>query len=87
MLCGAERRGGERSGATGWRAGHTCRVQAAWPSTAARRRPLSLQGDCLDGAAELIVKQFKQIRKVDVFFIDGKKKTAYFGESEVVEDA
>ncbi|KAL4452457.1 hypothetical protein ABPG75_008119 [Micractinium tetrahymenae] len=43
---------------------------------------IDVQGDFLDQAAELIVKQFKEVKKGDVFYIDSKKKTPYFGEEE-----
>lgn len=36
------------------------------------------QGDCLEGVAELIVKQYKEVKKADVFYIDNKKKVPYF---------
>ena len=37
-----------------------------------------LQGDFLDQAAELIVKQYKEVQKGDVFYIDAKKKQRFF---------
>jgi hypothetical protein len=42
----------------------------------------SLQGDFLDQAAELIVKQFKEVGKGDVYVIESKKKQRYFDEED-----
>lgn len=44
--------------------------------------PPAPQGDFLDQAAELIIKQFKEVKKGDVFYIESKKKTPYFDEEE-----
>lgn len=44
--------------------------------------PPRLQGDFLDQAAELIIKQFKEVKKGDVYYIESKKKTPYFDEEE-----
>lgn len=43
---------------------------------------LPLQGDCLDQAAELIIKQFKDVKKADIYYIESKKKTPYFDEED-----
>jgi hypothetical protein len=42
-----------------------------------------MQGDFLDQAVELIMKQYSsQVKRGDIFFIDSKKKQAYFEEDE-----
>lgn len=43
---------------------------------------IDVQGDFLDQAAELIIKQFKEVKKGDVYYIESKKKTPYFDEEE-----
>ena len=40
----------------------------------------NVQGDCLDGAAELIVKQYKEVKRSDIYYIESKKKERYFGD-------
>lgn len=40
------------------------------------------QGDFLDQAAELIVKQWKEVKKSDVYYIDSKKKVPYWPDAE-----
>lgn len=45
------------------------------------------QGDFLDQAAELIVKQWKEVKKSDVFYIDSKKKVPYWPEAAEEEAA
>lgn len=42
------------------------------------KEQIDVQGDVLDQMAELIVKQFKQINKSDVFYMEGKKRERYF---------
>ena len=62
-----------------WRGCRCSRCQAACPSAyppAAR-----LQGDCLDGAAELIVKQYKEVKRSDIYYIESKKKERYFEDA------
>lgn len=46
-----------------------------------------LQGDFLDQAAELIVKQWKEVKKSDVFYIDSKKKVPYWPDAAEEEAA
>lgn len=41
-----------------------------------------LQGDCLEGAAELIVKQWKEVKRSDVFYMDQKKKVPYWPDAD-----
>lgn len=41
---------------------------------------IDVQGDFLDQAIELILKQYKDIKKRDIYYIDGKKKEPYFDE-------
>ena len=43
--------------------------------------PGGLQGDCLDGAAELIVKQYKDVKRSDIYYIESKKKERYFEDA------
>ena len=43
---------------------------------------IDVQGDFLDQAAELILKQFKEVKRLDVYFLDGKTKTRYFDDEE-----
>ena len=43
--------------------------------------PACLQGDCLDGAAELIVKQYKEVKRSDIYYIESKKKERYFEDA------
>jgi density-regulated protein len=47
------------------------------------KEQIDIQGDCLDGVAELIVKQFKEVKKADVYYIESKKKERYFGDDVV----
>ena len=44
------------------------------------------QGDCLDPAVELILKQFKTIKKSNIAMIEGKKKVPYFDDEDDEED-
>jgi density-regulated protein DRP1 len=48
---------------------------------------IDCQGDFLDQAAELIVKQWKEVKKSDVFYIDSKKKVPYWPEAAEEEAA
>ena len=41
---------------------------------------IDVQGDFLDQAAELILKQFKEVQRENVYYVDGKKKERYFTE-------
>lgn len=44
-----------------------------------------MQGDCLEQAAELIVKQYKdKVAKSDIYVMESKKKERYFDDDEVV---
>jgi density-regulated protein DRP1 len=43
---------------------------------------IDVQGDFLDQAVELILKQFKEVGKPNIFYLDGKKKEPYFPEDE-----
>ena len=52
---------------------------------ASGKEQIDIQGDCLDGLAELIIKQYGKangIEKKDIFFMDGKTKAAYFDEDD-----
>lgn len=42
------------------------------------KEQIDCQGDFLDQAAELILKQFKEVKREDVYYIEGKKKERYF---------
>lgn len=55
---------------------------ASVTKTADGKEQIDCQGDFLDQAAELILKQFKQVQKADVYFIEGKKKERYFDDDE-----
>jgi hypothetical protein len=39
-----------------------------------------VQGDFLDQAVEVILKQFKEVKKSDIYYIADKKKQPYFDE-------
>lgn len=41
-------------------------------------KAFDLQGDFLDQAVDVILKQFKQIKKSDIFCVVDKKKVPYF---------
>ncbi|KAL4853089.1 Translation machinery-associated protein 22 [Chlorella vulgaris] len=46
---------------------------------------IDVQGDCLEQAAELIIKQYKdKVAKSDIYVIESKKKERYFDDDEVV---
>lgn len=46
---------------------------------------IDVQGDCLEQAAELIVKQYKdKVAKSDIYVMESKKKERYFDDDEVV---
>lgn len=56
-----------------------------WPTAPAPPLPppaQTPQGDFLDQAAELIVKQWKEVKKSDVYYIDSKKKVPYWPDAE-----
>jgi hypothetical protein len=57
--------------------------QAACPSAfvCLAPPPACPQGDCLDGAAELIVKQYKEVKRSDIYYIESKKKERYFEDA------
>ena len=55
---------------------------ASVTKTADGKEQIDCQGDFLDQAAELILKQFKSVQKSDVYFIEGKKKERYFDDDE-----
>lgn len=62
-----------------------CRLRSLPLNTSLLTAPrpyAALQGDCLEGAAELIVKQWKEVKKADVYYIDNKKKAAYWPDAE-----
>jgi density-regulated protein len=44
------------------------------------KEQIDVQGDVLDQMAELIVKQFKEVKRGDVYYIEGKKKERYFSD-------
>lgn len=44
------------------------------------KEQIDCQGDFLDQAVELILKQYKDIKKSDIYFIESKKKVPYFPE-------
>lgn len=47
------------------------------------KEQIDIQGDCLDGCAELIIKLYGKengIDKKDIYYIDNKQKLAYFDE-------
>ena len=51
------------------------------PLPTPRARTHSTQGDCLDGAVELILKLYSpDVKRHDIYFIESKKKEAYFGD-------
>ncbi|EFN54758.1 hypothetical protein CHLNCDRAFT_134666 [Chlorella variabilis] len=41
---------------------------------------IDVQGDCLDQAAELIIKQYKEVTKQDIYYIESKKKERYYDD-------
>lgn len=43
---------------------------------------LFFQGDFLDQAVELILKQFKSVKKGDIMMIEAKKKVPYFDDED-----
>ncbi|PSC72312.1 translation machinery-associated 22 [Micractinium conductrix] len=43
---------------------------------------IDVQGDFLDQAVELILKQFKEVKKGDIYHIESKKKQRYFDEDD-----
>lgn len=46
------------------------------------KEQIDCQGDFLDQAAELILKQYKTVQKQDIYFIEGKKKERYYPDDE-----
>lgn len=46
------------------------------------RRSIALQGDFLDQAVQLIVKQFKSVQKDSIYMIENKRKERYFDDDE-----
>ena len=50
--------------------------------TAEGKEQIDCQGDFLDQAVELILKQFKQVKKKDVYYMEGKKKERYFDDDD-----
>lgn len=51
------------------------------------KEQIEVQGDFLEKAAELIIKQYKDkgITKKDIYMIDNKKKVPFFGEEGAEE--
>ena len=49
--------------------------------------PCSPQGDFLDQAAELILKQFKEVGRGDVYAMEGKKKVPCFDDGTQEDEA
>lgn len=41
---------------------------------------IDVQGDFLDQAAELILKQYKEVKKGDIYYLESKKKLPFYGE-------
>ncbi len=48
------------------------------------KEQIEVQGDFLEKAADLIIKQYKDkgITKKDIYFIDNKKKVPFFDEED-----
>ena len=55
---------------------------ASITKTAEGKEQIDCQGDFLDQAAELILKQFKSVQRADIYFIEGKKKEQYYTEDD-----
>jgi density-regulated protein DRP1 len=50
------------------------------------KEQIDVQGDCVDGAVELILKLYgKDVKKSDIYHVENKKKERYFDEEDVVE--
>jgi len=46
---------------------------------------IDVQGDVLDQVAELIIKQYKEVKRSDIYYIEAKKKERYFDDDEEEE--
>lgn len=50
--------------------------------TAEGKEEIDVQGDHLDAAVELILKQYKEVEKKYVYYVDNKKKIKYFDSDD-----
>ena len=53
---------------------------ASVTKNAENKEQIDCQGDFVDQAVELILKQFKEVSKSDIYCIESKKKVPYFPE-------
>ena len=51
---------------------------ASVSKNAESKEQIDCQGDFLDQAVEIILKQYKEVKKSDIYFIEAKKKQPYF---------
>mmetsp|Transcript_3258 Transcript_3258/g.6536 ORF Transcript_3258/g.6536 Transcript_3258/m.6536 type:complete len:156 (+) Transcript_3258:94-561(+) len=53
---------------------------ASVTKNAENKEQIDCQGDFLDQAVELILKQYKEVSKKDIYHVESKKKVPYFPE-------
>lgn len=51
---------------------------ASVTKNAESKEQIDCQGDFLDQAVDIILKQYKEVKKSDIYFIEAKKKQPYF---------
>lgn len=51
---------------------------ASVTKNAENKEQIDCQGDFLDQAVDIILKQYKEVKKSDIYFIEAKKKQPYF---------